>query len=205
MLRIVHVEEIAAHLLRVPALVREQASRSFSFADNVAAWLVSLETVLSANQLYQAGRIATLRSGLVAAQHGQIPAGIEFRGLPSRLKVLNAVASQALQAGSEIAAAVVAEHRPRILEGERVAQQIIAAALSRGVVMPRPAGGSNTHYLRELRRNLAASADLEAGTVHLEGLVGPHDTLVLLDRALSPHINAAPAPDVPAAALSLPG
>ena len=192
MLRIVHVEEMEGLLLLLPDLVRQQQGRSIAFAQNASAWLSSLEKVFEANRLYQAGQVAALRSGLIAVQQGQVPAGLEFRGLPSRSRVLNAMASQVLQRAAEVALTLIAENRPRLAEAARVAQQVIAVALSRGLINAREQEGSNTQYLRLLRRSFATSADLESVAVHLEGLVGPHDALILLDRALGPHLYIAP-------------
>lgn len=189
MLRIMHIEEIEDLLLLLPTLVQQQEQRSADFAPNAGAWLISLEKVFTANRLYQAGFIATLRSGLVAVEQGQIPAGLEFRGRPTRSKVLNAVASQALQRTAEVTSTLIAENRPRLVEAERVAQQIVAVALSRGLITARETEVGITQYLQMLRRNLVTSGDLESAVVHLEGLVGPHDTLVLLDRALVPYLD----------------
>lgn len=192
MLRLMHVEEIEGLLLGLPELVRRQERRAPEFTRLAGAWLDSLEGVFVANRLYQAGLIAALRSGIVAAEHGQAPAGLEFRSRPSRSRVLNAVASQALQRAAEVASAVIAEHRPRLAEAERVAQRIVAAALSRGLIGAPEAGVNTTEYLRMLRRSFAASGDVESAVVHLEGLVGPHDALALVDRALAPYLDAAP-------------
>src|SRR3989442_310387 len=181
MLRIMQVEEFADLLLLLPDLVQQQERRSTDFAPNAVAWLNSLEKVFAASRLYQAGSIAMLRSGLVAAEHGQVSAGLQFRGRPSRSRILNAVASQALQRAADMASTLIAENRPRLAEAERVAQQIVAAALSRGLITGRAEGVSNTQYLRTLRRNLVTSVDLESAVVHLEGLVGPYDALILFD------------------------
>lgn len=191
MLRIMHIEDIADLLLMLPDLVQQQERRSTDFAQNAGAWLNSLEKVFAASRLYQAGTIATLRSALVAAERGHVPAGLEFRGRPSRSRVLDAVALHALQRAAEVASSLIAENQVRLAEAERVAQQTVAAALSRGLISAREDGMSNTDYLRMLRRSLATSVDLESAVVHLEGLVGPHDALILLDRALTPHFVAA--------------
>ena len=191
MLRIVHIEEIEGLLLLLPTLVQQQERRSTDFAPNACAWLNSLEKVFAANRLYQAGYIATLRSGLVAVEQGQVPAGLEFRGRPTRSRVLNAVASQALQRAAEVASTLIAENQPRLTEAERIAHQIVSAALSRGLITAREEGVSNTEYLRMLRHSLGTSSDLENAFVHLEGLVGPHDAFILFDRALAPYFDVA--------------
>jgi len=189
MLHVRSVDEIADFLLRLQQLVLLQESGSADFAANVDDWLSSLEQVFEANRLYQAGNIAMLRSRMVAAKQGQVPAGIELQGRQSRSRLLRAVASGAMQHGAEIASDVVAENRARIEEATGVAQQIIAAAVSRDLVPPREVRVDNSVYLRLLRRGLADTADLESAVVHIEGLVGPQDTLVLLDRALASHVH----------------
>jgi len=184
MLRLLQVEEIERLLLELPALVRLQERRSTDFPPRAAAWLASLEEVLSANRLYQAGLVAGIRSNLTLADQGQIPGGLEYRGRPTRTRVMASAASVALQRSADVVVGVIGDNRPRIGEGERVAQQVIAALRSHGLPV-RPDGMANETYLRTLRTTLSQNADLENVLVHLEGLVGPQDALVLLDRAIA--------------------
>lgn len=100
--------------------------------------------------------------------------------------MLNALASQALQRAAEVVSALMTKNRPRLFEAERIAQQIAAVALSRGSIPSHEGEMSNSDYLRTLRRSLSPNSDLENAAVHLEGLVGLHDALILLDRALVP-------------------
>ena len=79
------------------------------FVPNVGAWLNSLEGVFAASRFYQAGSIAMLRSGLIAAEQGHLPAGLQFRGRPTRSRVLNAVAWQALQRAADMTSTLIAE------------------------------------------------------------------------------------------------
>lgn len=185
MLSIVHLEEIEGLLLQLPGLVRQQEEHAVDYVKQAGLWLAALEQSFTANRLYQAGNIAVLRSGLVAVEQGQVPAGLEFRSPPTRGKLLSAAAAQALQRAAEVATQLLAENRPRITEAERVAQQIIAAALARGLIPARDAQISHTQYLRLIRRSFPAGSDLENAAVHLEGLVGAQDCLICLDRALA--------------------
>jgi hypothetical protein len=185
MLRIVHIDEITDLLLKIPELVRLQEKRDADFIGKVRSWLISLEEAFVAGRLYQGGKIAALRSTLVAVDQGQVPTGIAFRGRPSHSRMLNAVAAEALQNASEVASTLISENRPRLLEAERVALQIITTALSRGLLPPRDSGLTNTEYLRMIRTSFAKTVDLENAAVHLEGLVGSHDALIFFDRALS--------------------
>lgn len=189
MLRIVNIEEIEKLLLQLPSLIQQQEQRSANFALSAGAWMISLEKVFTANRLYQAGYIASLRSGLTAAEQGEVPAGLEFRGRPTRLRVLNAVAAQALHRAVEVASTVIAENQPRLAEAERIAQQLVAVAFSRGLIVARDKTMNNTQYLLVFRSSLIMNTDLEKAVVHLEGLVGPYDALILLDRALVPYLN----------------
>lgn len=189
MLRIVNIEEIERLLLQLPALVQQQEQRSANFASGAGTWLSALEKVLTANRLYQAGYIASLRSGLVAAEQGEVPAGLEFRGRSTRLRVLNAVASQALHRAVEVASTLIAENQSRLGEAERIAQQLVAVAFSRGLILARDKKMNDTQYLLSFKSHLVSNPDLENAVTHLEGLVGPYDALILLDRALAPHQN----------------
>lgn len=185
MLRIVHLEEIEALLLSLLALVEQQDQRNPEFPAQVRDWLTKLEAVLMANRLYQAGGVAAIRSSLIAAEQGQVPGDLKFRGRPTRSRVLSAAASQCLQQAVALTNTLVVENRARISEAERVTRQIVTTAVSRGLFVRDSAEQANTQYLRSLRQALTASGDLEAAAAHVESLVGPHDLLVLLDRALA--------------------
>ena len=184
MLRLASADEIGGLLLELPALFRLQEQRSVDFPQRSREWLVSLEEALTANRLYQAGLVAALRGGITSAEQGQLPPGLQLQGRATRSKAMAAMAARALHGAAEIASAIMSENGARFAEAERVSSQIVATARSRGVLPTRKAKTSNTQYLREVRHVLAASADLENATTHLEGLVGPQDALVSLDRAL---------------------
>jgi hypothetical protein len=94
------------------------------------------------------------------------------------------MASRALQGAAEIASTIMAENGARFGDAERVANQIVATARSREVLPAGEPGQSNSRYLRRVRDAVASAPDLESAMVHLEGLVGPQDALVCLDRAL---------------------
>lgn len=185
MLRVRNIEELETLLLGAPALVREQKQGSSSFPDSVLAWLARLEEVLVANRLHRASAIAALRSAAVAASMGAIPVGLQTRSHITRRQTRFLVASHVLQRACEVVDAVIAEQRPRLMEAERIALQVIAAARQRRLVEPKDMGMENADYLGALRRALVANVELEGGIIHLEGLVGPQDALMLLDRALA--------------------
>jgi len=184
MLRIASAEEIGSLLLELPALFRLEEQRSADFPERAREWLGSLEQALSANRLYQAGLIAALRSGITGAEQGQLPPDLRFRGPPTRRRAVTAMASRALQGAAEIASTIMAENGARFGDAERVANQIVATARSRDVLPAREPAESNSRYLRGVRDAVASAPDLESAMTHLEGLVGPQDALVCLDRAL---------------------
>ena len=192
MLHVRNVEEIEDLLLLLPALVRQQESGTADFAEIVDCWLNSLEKVFEANRLYHSGSIAMLRSSIVSVKQGQVLRGIELRGRQTRSRLLKASASQAMQGGAEVASHVIEENRPRIQEATRFAQQIIAAAFSRSLIAKRSERMDNTAYLNMIRQSFRTISDLESAVVQLEGLVGPQDALILIDRELTSHLNLRP-------------
>ncbi len=136
MLRIVHIEEIEGLLLLLPDLVEQQKRRSPDFPRNADRWLSSLEQTFTSNRMYQVGVIAGLRSGLQAAVQGQVPAGIDFRGRPTRSKVASAVASQALGRAAETASSVIEQHRPRLAEADAAGGAVRLPLHASGSAMP---------------------------------------------------------------------
>jgi len=179
--------ELERLLLAVPGIVRLQQERSGSFVGRVLEWLSALETLLSTNRLYQAAAIASLRSGLLATERGQIPAEIVFRGRPTRSKASAAAASLALQRGSEVASGLILENRHRIEEAALLARQIIASGSIHGLLSARRDGESEARWVMRILEDLKSRADLKSAVGHLETLVGVGDCLTLLHQALIAH------------------
>lgn len=184
MLRITHVEEIERLLLELPDLVRKQEQRDAFFPESAAAWLSRLEQTLVAKNLYQAATVAMLRSELVAAGQGQVPTNVAFKATASRRAIKSGVAAQAVQRASEVVSAIVQENRRRFAEGEEIAQQLVAVAVGRGIIVPPEPNMSPTEYFWDLRNRLI-HGEMESVVLRLEALVGPNDILILLSRALA--------------------
>lgn len=191
MLRILQVEELESILLELPYLVRQQEQRSPDFVAKTKQWLTALELALSSNRLYQAGLIAALKSELVSTENGRTPSGIEVRGRATSSRVSAAVASETLHRASEIAGRILDDQRQRISEAQRLAHQLVASGMAMGSIPERAGANDNSEYLRTVHRSLKESAGLGNAVTHLQGLVGPHDSLLLIDRALS-SFRAAP-------------
>lgn len=185
MLRLVQLEEIEGLLLALPGLVRLQERRSPDFVAAVAAWLGALEQAFAANRLPLSGEVAAIRSSLVTAEQGAIPSGVTFRGQPTKSRVLSALGSSSLQSAAALASGFAREQRPRFAEAEALTRQMIAVARHRSLVPAEPAGLAPTAYLRLVRQAMASSPELESAVVRVEGLVGPQDALILLDRGLT--------------------
>lgn len=184
MLRLTQLEEIEGLLLGAGRLVHMQEQRDVDFVAATVGWLQQLEAALESNRLVEAALIAGLRSGVASAAAGNFPPGITTRGQPTRTKVAGLVAGQALQRATEIGAGVVAVNRPRFAEAELVAQRMSAALRSLNLLLPERLTANRTEWLRAVRAIVAGRADLEPAMVHLEGLVGSTDSLIVLDRAL---------------------
>jgi len=193
MLRLIQLEEIEALLREAGGLVGLQEDRDPDFAAQTLAWLKRFESALEANGLVEAALIAGLRSAIASAASGTIPPGVVTRGQPTRSKVVALLAGQALQRCVEIGATIVASNRQRYAEAELVAQRLVAALRSLDVVVPEDLMATHGEWLHAVRRVVAGRAELEPAMVHLEGLVGPADALVLLDRALGASARVTPA------------
>ena len=172
-------------MLLLPSVVSNHASQNGEYAQSAFDWLKTLEGILLRNRQYQASAISTLRDLLISVNHGYVPADIPVKDRLSRKKVLDIATSQALQRAENIVSSWIDESHKRISEAELIAQQVIAVARSRMLIPPADEGETNTGYLRRVRSNLSAYGDIENALVHLEGLVGHYEALILLDRSLS--------------------
>jgi len=184
MLRIVNLEEIQEMLLRLPGVVSGLERREAGFAAVVREWLAETEKVLVANRLAAAGEVATLRGALISAERGAVPAGVSVEGRATPRKVRDATAADVLRKAESAVSAAVRADAARVGEAERLVYQVVSVAVRKGVLPPPPGSGSHTEVLRAAWALVSDDPDTGAAATHVVGLVGPHDALVLLDRAL---------------------
>lgn len=185
MLRIVNLEEIQGMLLRIPGLVDLQDRRDPDFVQDVKEWLSKLEKVLENNRLPAAGNVAALRALLISAEQGVIPTGVEFHGRTTGRKIREAAAAYVLRHTGDLVSSVIQKDRERVAEAERMTRQLVALAKAKGFIQELPSGDNFTDMLKSVWRTLSADQELSPGTVNVEGLIGPHDALVVLDRIIT--------------------
>jgi len=151
----------------------------------VKHWLVKLEKVLENNRLPAAGNVAALRALLISAEQGVIPAGVEFHGRATGRKIRDAAAAYVLRHAGDIVSIAIQKDCERVAEAERMTRQLVSLAKARGLIQELPSGENFTDMLKAIWRSLSADPDISPGTINVEGLIGPHDALVILDRILT--------------------
>jgi hypothetical protein len=82
-------------------------------------------------------------------------------------------------------AQLIRTDQERIENARNTARQMLALAKARGIDVDLPHNGDFTGAIKALWRTLRADPELTAGTINIEGLVGPHDALVVLDRVIT--------------------
>lgn len=190
--RLVHAEALSELMLELPVLANKYDSKSPEFVGKALQWLESLEQLFTANRMYEAGSVALLRAKITSVEQGQISIRAEFRSKPTRSQLLSAAALEALNDAARIAESLIEENKSRLLDAGKVARQVISAAAAMGLLFPRNPTVSSNAYLQEIRRSLQSNSDLSNALVHLDGLVGQNDSLILLDRALA-YVDCNPA------------
>jgi len=89
--------------------------------------------VLTSNRLPAAASVSTLRGGVITAARGATAAST-MGGGPSRRKLRDAAATDALRRAEEIVSAALRADQAQIADGERLARQLIAHALRKRVM-----------------------------------------------------------------------
>lgn len=188
MLRLVHLEEIEGLLLKAPVLVDLLEKKDVGIVKEVNCWLKSLERALNNNRMTIASNVASFRSVLVSADQGVIAAGISFHGKLTKRKIREASCSYVLQNANDIVANAIQRDINRFDEAESLMRQLIAVAKVKGAIQAKPEGLDHTQYLKTTWANLSSDSEMLAGTVRIEGFLGPHDSLVILDRIMASDI-----------------
>jgi hypothetical protein len=62
---------------------------------------------------------------------------------------------------------------------------MVALAELKGIIRAIPKGSDNTTYLKKVWQALSTDPDIGAGAANLTGLIGPNDSLIVLDRAIA--------------------
>ena len=185
MLRIINIEEIHRMLNNVSVLVDLQQRHDSAFDENVKIWLAKLEKILESNQIMFTCEIASQRATILAAENGILPPGMEMYSGIGKRKIVQAAATLSLRNASRLVTDYLRKEVDRVADAERMMRQIIAMAKAKGLITAIPIGNDHTELLKSIWRNLAADAELAPGTINVEGLVGPHDALIILDRIMA--------------------
>ena len=182
MLHVPNLEEIEALLLQVPALVDRLEDRDPAFLPALKSWLAAAENVLSNNHMPAASEIAACRGLLIAVERGDSD-NSRVRGMGAR-KYREARASHLLKRASDVISETIRSRRAQVDEAGRVMMQVVAAADRVGLI-PAESGPSHTAYLQGVLQTMSSRAELTSLIVHVTGLVGETDSLIVLDRAIA--------------------
>ncbi len=185
MLRIVNLEEFHRLLLRVPALVDDLGSRTANAPDAVRTWLIDVEVALENNRMPLAGNIAGQRARLDSASRGAVPRGVVVTGSLTTRKVRYAVAAEVLQEAADTVASEIAADDARIDEADQLARQLAVAAQMKGMLNGPPPPTDHADAIQAIWKTILSEPEIGAGAVHLQSLVGPHDAVVVIDRAIT--------------------
>ena len=185
MLRVVNIEEIQNMLSSISGLIDQQQRLDFSFDEKVKLWLAKLEKILESNRIMQVGEVATLRGLILSAENGIIPPGIEIHSRPSKRKIVEAAVTFSLRQASSLVSDFLQKEVDRVSDAERMMRQLIAMAKAKGLIQQIPSDNDHTEALKLIWRTLSDDPEIAPGTVNVEGLIGPHDALIILDRIIA--------------------
>ncbi len=185
MLRIVNIEEIQNILSSISGLVDLQQRRDSNLDEQVKMWLAKLEKVLENNRIMQVGEVATLRGIIFSAEKGIIPPGVEVHGSSSKRKIVEAAVIFSLRQASSLVSDFLQKEVSRVSDAERMMRQLIAMAKAKGLIQQISNRNDNTEELKFVWRTLSSNPEIAPGTTNIEGLVGPHDALIVLDRIIA--------------------
>lgn len=183
MLHLLNLEAIEALLLQVPALVNRFEERDPLFPPAVQSWLAAVENTLSKNQMPVTSEIAVCRGALISADRGFSDGSAIKRGVGAR-KSKAAQACHLLKRATELIAETIRFRRGQVDEAGRVMMQIVAVADRLGLIPPE-AGQNHTAYLQAVLQAISDRAELTSLVVHVTGLLGKADTLIVLDRSIA--------------------
>lgn len=183
MLHLLNLEEIEALLLKVPVLVKQFEERDPDFLLTLKSWLVGTEDTLSKNRMPQASEIALCRGALISVERGFSDGAAPQSRIGAR-NLREARANQLLKRAADVITETIRFRRGQLDEASRVMMQIVAVADHLGLI-PADSGPNHTAYLQAALQAISIRPELASLLVHVTGLLGKSDTLIVLDRAIA--------------------
>lgn len=178
------IEAVQAALLEVPSVV-DSLDDASAQANSVTRWLKKVEMLLAAKRLAAAGKVASFRAVLMAADRGRIHEQIRLLGKPSRSKLIVATAALVLEWTVDAVRSVLEPEEARIQEARSLAMRLVAIAQAKGVVGPDASESPpELESMVAWLDSASADPDLLGGFVNLAALVGRKDSLRLLGESL---------------------
>jgi hypothetical protein len=181
-LHLLNLEEIEALLLKVSPLVKRFEDRDPDFVAAVRGWLAAAEEMLGNNRMPVASEIAVYRGALISAERGFVD-GLAPKSRSGARHLKEARAANLLKRATDTVVEAIRPRRAQVDEAERLMMQIVAVADRVGLVPPE-LGQSHTAYLQKILQEISNRAELTSLLVHVTGLLGNTDTLIMLDRAI---------------------
>lgn len=181
MLPLLHLEILQKRLRSIPELVDSQQKRLYTFPEEVLDWLKQAETELENAHLHVVSEIASLRSRLLVTLHGSED-GVGH-GATQR-KRRESVASSVLQEAQQIITRAIDPKIEQIREAEGLAMSVAAVARAKGVIQQASEIASHQEALQFVHGAMSQDPDTGAAIVHITGLLGAIEVLIVLDRAI---------------------
>lgn len=183
MLHLLNLEGIEALLLEVPAVVQRLEERDPDYFQEVKSWLARGAETLSNNRLPAAAEIAVCRAELISVDRG-FSNGLPLKSRIGARGLKEARASQLLKRATNAITETIRSRRGQVDEASRIMVQIVAAADRLGLIAA-DSGPSHSAYLTSTLEALSNRAELTSLVVHVTGLLGSTDTLMVLDRSIA--------------------
>jgi hypothetical protein len=184
MLRVLQLEEIERKLLEVSTLIDSQNNQISNFIDSVEIWLIDIDEILQKNRLSISGSISGLRGTLLSVRSGVSYQDINFTGRLTHRKRIDSAAIDIINRAVEIVESSIQGDRTRINEAERIALQLLSIARTNGWIIEDPNAQNESQFAQSLINLMRSNKATVQGIVHLEGLLGQSDTVIVIDRLL---------------------
>jgi hypothetical protein len=108
--------------------------------------------------------------------------------LNSRRKIKEATAVHVLRQVDDLISNVIHKDTERVAEAKRMTRQLVALAKAKGLIQEFPSDDNHTEVLKAMWRTLSSDPDISPGIINVEGLIGPQDALIVLDRTITSDI-----------------
>jgi len=176
--------ELDGILSEAAPLIDLYKNKELSFYEKSVKWMERLEKFADENRWIIKAEIASLRGKVITVSRMQSDDAFEWMPKSkNRRRAKEALTAECIKAAVSCSMNFVQNDRELHNEAANLLRQVLSAAISKGLVEPRPSAAIDGDFITQSWRMAATDPELAKMCTHVIGLVGAYNAYMFFDKA----------------------